>query len=44
MVKVREEYLKTKCRPTGVLPNVNAKIYFKIKLQIKFRKIKIAPM
>jgi len=44
IVKVKEEYFKTKCRHTGILLNVNAMIYFKIKLQLKFRKIKIAPM
>jgi len=44
MVKVKEEYLKTKCRPTGIQLNVNVLIYFKIKLQLNFKKIKIAPM
>jgi len=35
MVKVKEDYFKTKPRPLGVLRNVNAVIYFTFKLQLK---------
>jgi len=37
MVKVSEKYFKTRYRPAGILLNVNDVIYFKFKLQIKFR-------
>jgi len=37
MVKVKEEYFKRKYRPAGILINVNAMIYFKGRLQLKFR-------
>jgi hypothetical protein len=40
MVKVKEKYFKTKYRPAGILCNVNAVIYFKLKLQLKFRNNK----
>jgi hypothetical protein len=40
MVKVKKKYLKTKYRPASTLLNVNAKIYFKFKLQFKFRNNK----
>ena len=36
-VKVKEKYLKTKHRHAGILLNVNAMIYFKFELQLKFR-------
>ena len=36
MVKVTEKYFKTKYRHAGLLLHVNAKIYFKFKLQLKF--------
>ena len=41
MVKVKENYFKVKCRPAGILLNVNGMIYFKFKLQLKFRYKKI---
>jgi len=34
---VKEEYFKRKYRPAGILINVNAMIYFKGRLQLKFR-------
>jgi len=37
MVKVKEKYYKTKYTPAGIFPSVNAMIYFKFKLQLKFR-------
>jgi len=37
MLEAKEKYFKTKYRPTGILRNVNAMIYFKFKLQLKFR-------
>jgi hypothetical protein len=37
-VKGKEEYFKTKCRPAGVLHNVNAVMYFKFKLQFRNSK------
>jgi hypothetical protein len=40
MVKVKEKYFNTKARPTGILLNVNAMIYFKFKLQLEFRNNK----
>ena len=36
MVKVNEKYLNTKYRPAGILLNVNAMMYFKFKVQLKF--------
>ena len=36
-VKVKEKYFKTKYRPADVLLNVNATMYFKLKLEIKYR-------
>jgi len=36
-VKVKEKYFKTKHRHAGTLLNVNAMIYFKFELQLKFR-------
>jgi hypothetical protein len=36
-MKVKEEYFKTKYRPAGLFPNVNAVIYLKDKSQLKFR-------
>jgi len=40
MVKVKEKYYKTKYTPTGIFPSVNAMIYFKFILQLKFRNNK----
>ena len=40
MVTDIEKYLKTKCRPAGLLFNVNAMLYFKFKLQLQFRNNK----
>jgi hypothetical protein len=40
MVKVKEKYLKTKYMAAGILLSVNAMIYFKFKLQLKFRNNK----
>ena len=37
MLKVKEKYFKTKYRPAGILRNVNSAMYFKFKLQFKFR-------
>ena len=37
MVKVKEEYFKTKFRPAGMLLNCNAMICFEVRLQSKFR-------
>jgi hypothetical protein len=34
------KYFKTKCMPAGTLLNVNTMIYFKFKLQLKFRNNK----
>jgi len=34
---VREKYFKTKYRSAGLVLNVTAIIYFKFKLQLKFR-------
>jgi len=34
MVKVKEKDSKTKYRPAGVVINVNAMIYFKLKVQL----------
>ena len=34
--KVKEKYIKTKCRPAGILRNVNAVIYCKLKFHLKF--------
>jgi hypothetical protein len=34
---VKEKYFKTKHRPAGILVNVNAMIYFKLKLQLKLK-------
>jgi hypothetical protein len=31
-----EKYFKTKCRSAGLLLNVNAMLYFKFKLQLKY--------
>ena len=36
MVKVNEIYLKTKYRTAGILVNVNAMMYFKFKVKLKF--------
>jgi len=41
MVKVKEEHFKTKYSPAGILLNVSTMIYFKFKLQLKFRNNKI---
>jgi len=41
MAKVKEKYLKTKCRPIGTLHNVNSVIYFKITLQFNLERIEI---
>jgi hypothetical protein len=41
MVKVKENYFKTKCMPAGVLFNVNAVICLKFKLQLNLEIIKI---
>jgi len=41
MVKVQEKYSKTKYRPTDMLRNVNAMIYFKSISQLQFRNNKI---
>jgi hypothetical protein len=43
MVPVKEKYLKTKYRPVGILLNILRGylfIYFRFKLQLKFRKNK----
>jgi len=40
MEKVKEKYYKTKYTPAGIFPSVNAMIYFKFKLQLKFRNNK----
>jgi hypothetical protein len=40
MVKVKEKYFRTKYRPEGILFNFKAMIYFKFKLQLKFRNKK----
>jgi hypothetical protein len=41
MVTVKENYLKTKYRPVGILlKNFYAVIYFRFKLQLKFKKNK----
>jgi hypothetical protein len=40
MVKGKEKYFKKKCRSAGILLNVNAVIYLKFKLQLKFRNDK----
>jgi hypothetical protein len=37
MVKVKVKYSKTKYRSVGILLIVNAIVYFKCKLQLKFR-------
>jgi len=37
MLKVKENYFKAKYRPAEILLNFNAMIYFKFKLQLKFR-------
>jgi len=37
MVKVMEEHFKIKYKPAGILLNVSSVIYFKFKLQLKFR-------
>ena len=36
MVKVKEKYFKTQYRPAGILLDVNAVMYFKVRLQLKF--------
>jgi len=36
-VKVKKNYMKSKYRSAGMLLNVNAIIYIKFKLQLKFR-------
>jgi hypothetical protein len=38
---VMEKYFKIKDKPAGILLNVNATIYFKFKLQLKFINDKI---
>jgi hypothetical protein len=35
-MKVKEKYFKAKCRPAGILFNVNGVTYFKFELQLKF--------
>jgi hypothetical protein len=40
MIKLMEKYSKIKYRPTGILYNVNAMIYFEFKLKLKFIKNK----
>jgi len=40
MVRVNEKYFKRKYRPVDILLNVNAMIYFKIKLQLHLKFIK----
>ena len=40
MVKVKEKYLIAKYKLEGVLLDVNAAVYFKLKLQLKFRNNK----
>jgi len=37
MVRVKKKHFKKKYRPVGLLINVNAMIYFKYKLDLKFR-------
>jgi len=36
MLNVKEKHFKIKDKPAGILLNVNAIIYFKFKLQLKF--------
>jgi hypothetical protein len=40
MVKVKENYFRTKCMPAGILLNVKAVICLKCELQLKFRSNK----
>jgi hypothetical protein len=40
MVKVKEKYFKTKYWPADILVNVDAVIYLRFKLQLKFRNNK----
>jgi hypothetical protein len=40
MVTVKEKYLKTKYRPVGILLKFLHGLYFRFKLQLKFRKNK----
>jgi len=40
MVRVKEKYFKTKYRPVGIVLKYLCVIYFKIKLQLIFRKNK----
>jgi len=40
MVKVKEEHFKTKYRHAGILLYVSTMIYFKFKLQLRFRNNK----
>jgi len=40
MAEVKETFFKTKYRPVDILHDVNATIYFKFKLQFKFRNNK----
>jgi hypothetical protein len=40
MVRVTEKHFKTECRSAGLLVNVNAILYFKFHLQLKFRNNK----
>jgi hypothetical protein len=35
MVKVKEKYFKKNYKPAGMLPDVNAVLYFKFKLELK---------